>query len=342
MPKTCLPIICVVLFSLLFSGCAKERFTSNTELKEFKALEKEFSNTINRRETLNSVLTAPPEQTEYLIGAGDLLTVTVFETEDLSAEARVSSRGYVSLPILDRVNVLDLTVAEAEEKIETLLREQYLQNPHVSVFITERVSNRITLVGSFVSPGNYDYVPGRRLLDIIAIAEGLTEDAASIAYLTRENRKTGKQQYYVVDMDALVKDGNMGYNVAINGGDVIFVPEAGKCFVDGAVRKPGSYPIKGDMTITEAIVLAGGLAGYADDDKIKLVRYTGKGERVIISLSFNELQEGVGDTIKIRDQDVIFAESSSSGLFSTGMGFTLGFMGTGIQYKNPEAIDRKY
>ncbi len=340
MPK-CLPIFNILFLCLLFSGCAEERFTSNTELKEFKADELAFANKADRQEMITSVLTVPPEQTEYLIGPSDLLTVTVFETEDLNAEARVSSRGYISLPILDRVNVLDLTVAEAEEKIETLLKEKYLQNPHVSVFIKDRVSNQITLVGSFNKPGNYDFVSGRRLLDIIAVAEGMTDNAAAIAYLTREDRKTGKQQYYVVDLEALVKDGNMDYNVAISGGDVIFIPEAGKCFVDGAVRKPGSYPVKGDMTITEAIVLAGGLASYADNDKIKLVRYNGNGKRVIISLSFNDLQEGLGDTIKIKDQDVIFAESSSSGLFSTGMGFTLGFMGTGIQYKNPEAYNTK-
>jgi protein involved in polysaccharide export with SLBB domain len=101
------------------------------------------------------------------------------------------------------------------------------------------------------------------------------------------------------------------------------------------VRNPGIYPVRGDITITEAIVLAGGLAGYADDDKIKLIRYTGKGQREIISLSYSELQEGLGDTIKLRDQDVIYAESSSSGLFSSGMGFSVGFMGTGVNYRNP-------
>lgn len=290
---------------------------------------------MERQQLFNSVLTAPPEETEYLLGPGDLLTVSVFETQDLNAEARVSSRGFVSLPILDRVNVLGLTVAEAEEKIEHLLREKYLQNPHVSVFVKERVSNQITLVGSFNTPGTYDYVSGRRLLDIIAVAQGLSEKAASLAYLTREDRKTKKRQYYIIDLNALVKSGDMKYNVAISAGDVIFVPEAGQCFIDGAVRKPGIYPVKNDLTITEAIVLAGGLAGYADDDKIKLIRYMGEGKREIISLSYSELQEGLGDTIKIRDQDVIFAESSSAGLLTSGMGFSVGFMGTGVNFKNP-------
>jgi polysaccharide export outer membrane protein len=340
MNKIYLSFIPLLLLSLLLSGCAEEQFKSNTELKEFQAHSKELAAKTEKQQMFNSILTAPPEETEYLLGPGDLLTVTVFETEDLNAEARVSSRGYVSLPILDRVNVLGLTVAEAEEKIETLLREKYLQNPHVAVFVKERISNQITLAGSFNKPGTYDYVSGRRLLDIIAVAEGLTDKAASLAYLTREDPKSKKRQNYIIDLNALIKDGDMNYNVAISSGDVIFIPEAGQCFVDGAVRHPGIYPVRGDITITEAIVLAGGLTGYADDDKIKLIRYTGKGERKIISLSYSELQEGLGDSIKLRDQDVIYAESSSAGLFSTGMGFTLGFMGTGIQYRNP-SVDRR-
>jgi len=321
--------------TLLFSGCAKEKFKSNSDLKSFQEQSARIEAKSKQEQIFNSVLTAPPEESEYLLGPGDLLTVTVFETADLNTEARVSSRGYVSLPILDRVNVLGLTVAQAEEKIETLLREKYLQNPHVAVFVKERVSNQITLVGSFNKPGTYDYVSGRRLLDIIAIGEGLKANAASLAYLTRQNPKTHERKTYIIDLMALVKEGNMQYNVAIRSGDAIFVPEAGQCFVDGAVRNPGTYPVKGDMTITEAIVLAGGLAGYADDDHIKLIRYSGEGKRKIICLSYSDLQEGLGDKIKIHDQDVIFAESSSSGLFSSGMGFSIGFMGTGVNYRNP-------
>ncbi len=335
MNKIFLSFILLLVTAVLLNGCAEERFKSNTELKDFQDHSKEIAAKTEKQQLFNSILTAPPEEAEYVLGPGDLLTVTVFETEDLNAEARVSSRGFVSLPILDRVNVLGLTVAETEEKIETLLKEKFLQNPHVSVFVKERISNQITLVGSFNKPGTYDYVSGRRLLDIIAVAEGLSGKAASLAYLTREDPKSKTRRNYIVDLNALIKDGDMKYNVAIASGDVIFIPEAGQCFVDGAVRNPGIYPVRGDITITEAIVLAGGLAGYADDDKIKLIRYTGKGQREIISLSYSELQEGLGDTIKLRDQDVIYAESSSSGLFSSGMGFSVGFMGTGVNYKNP-------
>ena len=329
----------LVLTLALINGCAGEQFESNVDLEEFTQKTDQLADRTVQQNMFDSILTAPPDETESILGPGDLITVNVLESEELSTEARVSSRGYISLPILDQVDVLHLTAAEAEEKIELLLKERYLQDPHVSVFVKEKVSDQVTLVGAFTMPGNYDYVSGRRLLDIIAVAQGVTEDSASIAYLSRKDRKTGSVKNYIIDLDALIKRGDMNFNVAIVGGDIIFVPEAGKCFVDGAVRKPGTYPLKGEMTITEAIVLAGGLTAYADDDKIKLIRYTGDGKRNIISLSFSELQEGVGNNIKLQDQDVVYAESSSSGLLSTGIGFDLGFMGTGINYRNP-SVDR--
>ena len=83
-------------------------------------------------------------------------------------------------------------------------------------------------------------------------------------------------------------------------------------------------------------LLAGGLASYADTDSIKLIRYMGSGkQREILKLSYSDLQGGLGDSLVLQDQDIIFAESSSSGILTSGSGFSLGFLGTGVNYKNP-------
>lgn len=330
-------IFCIWL--LFTAGCGGEQFQANTELKQFQAMHQARNNRISLKEG-QAFSTQPlpvADAGEYLLGPGDLIVVTVFETKDLNTEARVSSRGYVSLPLLNEVNVYNLSAAEAEEKIEKLFKKNYLHDPHVSIYIKEHVSKQITLVGAVKNPGTYDYVSKRRLLDVIAIGDGLDERAGSVAYITREDKKTKKNINYLVDLDSLIKDGNMEQNFIILGGDVIFVPESGQCFVDGAVRQPGTYPLKGAMTITEVIALAGGLASWADNDSIKLIRYMGRGqERQIVSLSYDDLQGGVGDTLFLQDQDIVFAESSASGTLFSGSGFTLGFMGTGVSFKNPQ------
>ncbi len=329
----------VFFFGVLLFGCAEEQFKANTDLKQFQKVSQEAEKA--SAGSTEEKISPPVSMTagdigDYLLGPGDLIQVTVFETKELNAEVRVSSRGQISLPLIDTVEVRNLTAAEAEEKIETLLKAKYLQDPHVSIFIKEHVSKQITLVGSFKKPGTYDYVSKRKLLDVIAIAEGLSEKAGSAAYITRYDEKAKKNINYFIDLDQLVRKGNMQQNVMVMGGDVIFIPETGQCFVDGAVRKPGTYPLRNGMTVTEAIALAGGLAGYADTDKIKLIRHMDHNqERQVLSLSYNDLQGGVGDTLLIKDQDIIFAESSASGTLFSGSGFTIGFLGTGVSFKNP-------
>ncbi len=331
--------ICMVAFVLmLLVGCASEKFMATTNLEDFQKMyeEKEKLYNRNQKQVFSPETMSSSDAGDYLLGPGDLLSVKVFETQDLSTEVRVSSRGTVSLPLLNNVSVFNLSAAEAEEKIETLYRENYLHDPHVTVYIKEHVSKQITLVGAVIKPGTYDYVTKRRLLDVLAIGQGLTERSASIAYITRIDSKTRGNINYVVDLDELIKKGNMEQNMVILGGDVIFVPESGQCFIDGAVRNPGTYPVETKMTITEAIALAGGLASYADDDAIKLVRYMGNGkQREIVTLTYSDLQGGVGDTLFLQDQDIIFAESSSSGILMSGTGFSIGFMGTGVTFKDP-------
>ncbi len=331
----------IIFCCLALFGCAEEQFEANTDLKQFQKvsqeIEKEKAATNDNVQKISPTPLASADTGDYLLGSGDLIQVTVFETKELNAEVRVSSRGYISLPLLDNVDVRNLTAAEAEEKIETLLKAKYLQDPHVSIFIKEHVSKQITLVGSFKKPGTYDYVSKRKLLDVIAIAEGLSEKAGSAAYITRFDEKAQKNINYFIDLDELIRKGNIEQNIAVMGGDVVFIPETGQCFVDGAVRKPGTYPLRNGMTITEVIALAGGLAGYADNDKIKLIRRMDNNkERQVLSLSYSDLQGGVGDTLLIKDQDIVFAESSASGTLFSGSGFTLGFLGTGVSFKNPK------
>ncbi len=322
-------------------GCGGQQFEPTTDLQTFqkefqdKAAEKKDDTLFPGSVTAKTEGTAAPG--DYLLGPGDLIDITVFETEDLNAEVRVSSRGTVSMPILGAVYVQNMTAAQAEEKLEELLREKYLQDPHVSIFIKEHVSKQITLVGEFEKPGTYEYITRRNLLDVVAIAGGLTEEAGYVAYVTRIDGQTKNREVIRVDLNQLIKKGNMNYNIPVLGGDVIFVPEAGRCYVDGAVRKPGLYPIRGKVTITEAIAMAGGLRSFADEDHIKLVRFKDGGKREIISLAYSALQSGEIKDIYLHDGDVVYAESSTLGLLTSGGGgLSLMFMGTGVQYRVPE------
>ncbi len=339
-PPTVPFLLFILLSALLFSACSKERFEATTTLEKFQeeSAQKKLPTNLNKIVVVGEELSLEETSTtDYLLGAGDLLKISVLEAEELNTVVRVSSRGYINVPLIGAVKVINRTATEVEQDIEKSYAAQYIHDPHVSVYIEEHLSKQITLVGAINTPGTYDYISQKRLLDVLALGGGLKKDAGSFAFLTRRNPKTGKAVDYRIDIEDLVKNGNMGLNYVVKGGDIVFIPESGKCFIDGAIRNPGIYPLSNNMTITEAIAQAGGLAGYADDDSIKLIRFMGRGQkREIVSLSYGDLQAGVGDTLLLKDQDIIYAESSTAGKIFSGSGLTIGFMGTGVSFSNPE------
>ena len=248
---------------------------------------------------------------------------------------RVSSNGEISLPLLGEVDIEGKTASAAETMIENSYRDTYIKDPHVSIFVQEHYSQRVTVVGEVKNPGTYDYPSRQRLLDAIALAGGLTEEAGRIAQVRRlSSAARGSEQSYLVDLNKLVNEGKTELNLAINGGDVIFIPEAGSFYVDGAVRRPGKYPIKDAVSINEALLAAGGMAPYADEDDAYLLRKTDNGEREKIRLEFDETGR-TSENLTIQDGDIILVESSFWGKVLHGGGITLGVPGAGVSFRDP-------
>ena len=314
----------LLLFSTLFlvtfiEGCAVTNEPDNISYYT-------GSNEIN--ELNDKILTQAQmavEPGEILIGAGDLLQVSVFEAKELDKTVRVSSRGFVSLPLVGEIKINGLTAIEVEEKIEDMYKSRFIKNPHVSIFVEEQISQRITLVGQFKKPGTYDYLSNQRLLDVIALGGGLSELAGQIVQVRRTRYVQGEPNTFIVDLDRLIKEGNVELNIRLNGGDVLFIPEAGVFFVDGAVRRPGSYPIKHKTVVQEGLVEAGGFDSSAKKDKIKLVRVTENGERKIIDLDLNETSS---NEMPLKDRDILIVGEGALG----ARGFSISFFGTGFAY----------
>jgi polysaccharide export outer membrane protein len=284
-----------------------------------------------------SVKSAPTLK-DYVIGEGDLLEVCVFETQDLKREGRVGARGYISLPLLGSVELQGLTTREAEVKIEELYRAKYLQNPHVNIFVKEQVSGKITLLGAFKKTGTFPYLARLNLFEAMAVGEGLADTAGKMVQVRRGSRESDRPSTYLIDLDEFAKGGGERLNIEIKSGDVIYVPDAGTVYVDGAVRKPGNYAIKKKMNVPEAIVAAGGFAAYAEETTIKLVRPKADAKPEIVQLSFKDLQQqNSGSTLEVKDRDIIFVETNKVeavvyGLYISGLG---GVVGMG--YRPPAA-----
>ena len=320
----------LLLFSCTTTGSFPDTQTTEKSIEENTTSTDYYLAEDEIREMNEMILSQASPSTspgDYLLGEGDLLRVSVFEAEELNATVRVNSRGWITLPLLDTIDVKGLTAIEAEEKIESLYQQQYIKNPHVSIFVEEHISQRITLVGQFREPGTYDYPTKQRLLDVIALGGGLSEKAGQIAKIRKTRSIPGQADIFMVDLDQLIIKGNVKLNIEINGGDVIFIPEAGVFFVDGAVKHPGAYAIKHRTALQEALVEAGGVEPWGVKDKVKLVRVAENGEREILDLDLT--QPGIKE-MDINDRDILMVDSQ--GVSSFMRGFSVSILGTGFSY----------
>ena len=311
----------MLFLATLVGGCST---TGGPENIRFYTASNEI-NELNEKVLAQAQMRSDPG--EILIGEGDLLQISVFEAKELEKTVRVNSRGFVSLPLIGQVLVSGLTAIEAEEKIEEMYERRFIKDPHVSIFVEEQISQRITLVGQFKNPGTYDYLSNQRLLDVIALGGGLSEQAGQIVQVRRTRYVQGEPNTIIVDLDRLIKEGHVELNIRLNGGDVLFIPEAGVFFVDGAVKRPGAYPIKHKTVVQEGLVEAGGFEPSAKKDRIKLLRMTEIGERKIIDI---DLSKTDSKEMALKDRDIlIVGESALGGL---GRGFSITVLGTGFTY----------
>jgi polysaccharide export outer membrane protein len=135
----------------------------------------------------------------------------------------------------------------------------------------------------------------------------------------------------------MLLNGNMDINLVLKPGDVVYVPEAGTVFVEGAVRKPGSFQIEeGSTTVSQSIAMAGGPSVYADTGNVKLIRYLGNGKREVIELNLGDIQNGRAEDPVVKDRDTIVVGVNNAKRLLYGLRLNMLFGLIGIGYDPPE------
>lgn len=142
---------------------------------------------------------------EYRIAPSDLIEISVFQVPELSKTVRVGVSGTVTLPLIGMVNANGLTGRELEVLIASKLREQYLQDPQVSVFIKEYTSQRLTVEGSVNKPGVFPISGRPTLLQAIAMAGGLDKVADENDVKIFRDRADGSRDTIQYDLEPIRK-----------------------------------------------------------------------------------------------------------------------------------------
>lgn len=131
---------------------------------------------------------------DYRIGANDLLEFDVFGVPDMKRTVRVNSSGVVSLPLIGAVPLAGLTAQQAEAVLAQRYGDKYLQNPHVSIFIKEFTTQRVTIEGAVLKPGIYPVTGQITLLRALALAGGYAQYADQETIMLYRMGADGKQQ----------------------------------------------------------------------------------------------------------------------------------------------------
>jgi polysaccharide export outer membrane protein len=215
-----------------------------------------------------------------LLGAGDVVKITVYGQPDLTTVTRIAESNKITFPLIGDVTIGGLSTANAENKIGRMLTSRgFVKNAQVNIFVEQRLqtrANTVTILGQVDRPGKYSLesptVEGvQTLVDLLAASGGTGEFAADYLMLIKKSGK--KEKKIRVDLIELLQEGEFEKNnYKLEGGDVVFVPEMDVFYIYGQVQRPGRYRLVRDMTVMQALSVGGGITDRGSEKGIQIKR----------------------------------------------------------------------
>lgn len=259
-----------------------------------------------------------PSPSDYLIGPGDILLVYVFGHTEMTLPAsgggvisrgsRVDATGIIQLPLVGSVRLAGLSLQQARDRIQKALR-RYIKEPSVVVEVVEYRSQPLYLLGQFKLPGTHYMDRPLNMLQGLALGNGLDATAN-----LRGARLLRGRKLVAVDIYSLLHDGDQKQNVWLRAGDTIYVPDSSlqNVFVFGAVKTPGTIPMKnGQLFLHQAVAAAGGLGNNGYDRNVRIIRSLSptRGELIVVDL--DRILAGEARPFSLTDGDIVYIPKSA-------------------------------
>lgn len=215
---------------------------------------------------------------------GDVVRVSVYGQDDLETTVRISQDGNISFPLIGEVSLQGLSVRAAEQRLEQRLAGgQFVTNPQVTIFVEERFSTTgelVTVLGAVNRPGRFEVSSlsnegAESVVGVLAMAGGVSENAADYILLAKND--SGGSANLRIDLNALIRAGDLSHNHPVAGGDILLVPRMEVVFVYGAVASPGRFRLEPGMTVRQAISVSGGLTERGTEKGLSVRRRDANG-----------------------------------------------------------------
>jgi len=281
---------------------------------EKKMRDKEFATSVQVE-----AFSATVEENKYIIGPGDVLSLKVWNRPNVSdPEIIVGPDGIITVPRIGFINAIGRTREEIALEIKEKLCRFY-SYPEVILAIEAYNNNKAFVLGRVEHPGVVIFHGKGTLLEALSIAGGYSTEAED-TYLTKCSIIRGKDTIIWIDLNELLRNGNISLNARIKNNDVIFIPESESelVYVMGEVASPGAYRIPGQLSLMDALMRAGGPTDDANRRKIFLIRATDNGQGIVKEIDLLAMLEAADFTNNylMQDNDVIYVAEKGISKFN--------------------------
>ena len=201
---------------LLAVGCSTTSTAPVSKTAPSKAINQDLTSALRQIRSSQS----------YVLQPGDLVDIQVYMEDSMNRVLRLSGSGNITFPLVGNVKLSGLTLEQAEQKLASRLTA-YIKNPQVSMLVKEYGNKTVYVLGQVAKPAAIQIPPEKPLtvLEAITSVGGFTDIAntSKVRVLRVEN---GKQKTIDVDVTQITKQGNKSMDIALQPGDVVFVPQS--------------------------------------------------------------------------------------------------------------------
>jgi polysaccharide export outer membrane protein len=273
--------------------------------------------------------------TDYTVSPEDLLDVLIMDVPEVSRTYRVSSNGFLTLPLLpEPIPAAGVTLDQLSHLIATKFHDAgMLNNAQVSVSLKETRLHTVLVSGEVRNPQSFPLLGPTRLIEVLVKVGGLNNSAGDDAIISRgdmgaradvaESARSGavnpsaKGGSFTLNIRKLVETGDDDTNIYLYPGDRVTVQRAELVYLLGAVARPGGYVLnqsRQQITAIKALALAGDVTSLAKRNKIMIMRRDLSGppdKRVEIPVNYKAILKGQIADVRLMPDDILFVPESA-------------------------------
>lgn len=234
-----------------------------------------------------------PVGPDYVLGPGDDLAINVWGAMESGVMRTVDRNGQIILPSVGPLRVWGLTFSQAERLIREQLSRSY-RGFQTSVTMGRLRTIRVYVVGEVCQPGSFTLSSLSTVTNALFSAGG----ALKLGSLRNIEIKRNHHTVGTLDLYDFLLRGDKTRDFRLESGDTIFIPPIGSiAAIDGEVKRPGIYELKGSTSVSDLIEMAGGLTPQSYLKRVQIIRPKPNAEREVIDLDLTAIQ-GNGDSAK--------------------------------------------